>query len=70
MSEIPAFEKKLAETEKRAVKKSTWINVLLLLIGLAAVVVLLFPTANKNNDVRISSLEVDVGRLRGDVDAV
>jgi hypothetical protein len=70
VAEIPAFEQKLAETEKRAVKKSTWINILLLLIGLAAVVVLLLPKASQNNDVRISTLESDVGQLRGDVDAV
>lgn len=64
------LDQKLAQTEKRAVKKSTWINGVLIILALASAVVLLWPTTKNTGDERIDSLEQDVGTLRGDVDAV
>ncbi len=66
------LDARLAATEKKAVTKSTWINVVLIAIAIASVVILLWPTSKENgqNQGRLSSLETDVGQLRGDVDAV
>ena len=66
------LERKLAETEKRAVKKSAWINILLLALALGAGAVLLWPQTQVKvqDEVRLSTLENNVGQLRGDVEAV
>jgi uroporphyrinogen-III synthase len=66
------LEKKLAETEKKAVTKSTWINIILLILALGAVVVLLWPNKNMQGQQgeRLSSLEQNVDQIRTDVDAV
>ncbi len=64
------LDRRLAATEKRAVAKSTWINLILLGLGLAAVVALLWPQQKKDDDARLSTLEQDVDDIQGDVEAV
>ena len=66
------LDKKLAETEKRAVKKSTWINVVLIVLALASAAVLLWPNSQDSEmeSQRIGTLENNVGELRTDVEAV
>ena len=65
----PDLAARLDEAEKSAVAKSTWINVALILITVAAVAALMWPDS-KNNQGRIDGLEQNVGGLRSDVDAV
>ena len=64
-----ALDRRLAETEKKAVRKSTWINLLLVLLGLLAVAVLVFGSMQEG-DQRFGAIEQDVESLRGDVDEV
>lgn len=66
------LERKLAETEKRAVKKSAWINIVLIVLALGAAGVLLWPQTQVKvqDEARLSTLENNVGQLRGDVEAV
>ncbi|MEZ5918435.1 MAG: mitofilin family membrane protein [Alphaproteobacteria bacterium] len=64
---IEALDEKLAEAEKKAVTKSTWINLALLALGLGAVAVLLWPQGNRD---RLNVLEKNVGQIQSDVDAV
>lgn len=61
------LDQKLAETEKKAVTKSTWINLLLLFLTLGAIVTLLWPQGNK---MRLNTLEENVGQIQNDVSAV
>ena len=73
LSALPrTLEKKLEETEKKAVTKSTWINFALLVLGLIAIGVLLLSgnKGTQDNQQRLGALEEDVGQLRGDVNAV
>lgn len=66
------LDERFAETEKKAVTKSTWINFTLLILGLIAVAVLLLTggPATKDSEQRLGALEQDVDQLRGDVDSV
>lgn len=61
------LDQKLALTERRAIKKSTWINAGLLVVGLIAVATILF---GGSDDQRINSLEEDVTEIRQDVSDV
>ncbi|MCK5284705.1 MAG: hypothetical protein KAJ86_03870 [Alphaproteobacteria bacterium] len=66
------LDARLAATEKKAVTKSTWINVMLIVIVVVSIVVLLWPSSQEviQNEGRLNILETDVDQLRGDVDAV
>lgn len=66
------LDQKLAETENRAVKKSTWINAVIIVLVVAAVAVLLWPGQKQDavDPARIDTLEENVGELRGVVDEV
>lgn len=66
------LDQKIAEAEKKAITKSIWISVVLLLIGMAAIAALLWPQKKDSlqNDERLSALEQNLDNVQGDVDAV
>ncbi len=62
------LNKKIAEAEHKAVAKSAWISVILMLVAVGAVAALLWP--QKEATQRIGALEQNIGEIQGDVDAV
>ncbi|MCB1532933.1 MAG: uroporphyrinogen-III synthase [Alphaproteobacteria bacterium] len=67
-----SIDTRLRQTERNAIKKSTWINFALLIVGLLAVGAFLLFGGNEErmDDMRLGELEENVDQLRGDVDAV
>lgn len=66
------LHKRLSELEKKAIRKSTWINFILIVFVLCGVGILLLFTQKeqKQDQVRIDSLESDLGSLKSDINAV
>ena len=75
---IGSFDEKLAELERSAVTKSTWITLGLLAGGLGAAALFLFPNGaqktasldNSGQSARIATIEQQVTALQGDISAV
>ena len=67
------LEQKIAEAQNKAVTRSVWINVTLMVIALAAVVALVWPRPSEPpqmDDERLSALEQDLGQIQGRVEEV
>lgn len=65
------LERILAETEKNAVTKSTWITVILILIVVAVIALLLWPASNSSvSTQRLSSLESNISQMKEDLETV
>lgn len=66
-----SFDEKLAQLERNAVTKSTWITLLLLFLALVAAFFLLFPhTDSAVEKTRLSAIEQDVNQLQNEVQDV